>query len=115
MDFIRNYWILIAIALWFGYKWISSRRIKAKLPELKNRGALFIDVRSQAEYNSGNAPGTVNFPLQELSKHISKMPKTTPVVLCCASGTRSGIAKLTLKKNGFKEVYNIGTWTNFLT
>ena len=115
MDFIRNYWMLLAIALWFGLKWLNSRRIKALLPELKNRGALFIDVRSESEYNSGNAPGTVNFPLQELSRRTNEIPSTTPVVLCCASGTRSGIAKMTLKKNGFKEVYNIGAWTNFLT
>ncbi len=115
MDFLKNYWMLFAIALWFGYKWLSSKQIKAKLPDLKSRGALFIDVRSEGEYNSANAPGTVNFPLQELSNRISEIPKTTPIVLCCASGTRSGIAKMTFKKNGFKEVYNIGTWTNFLT
>lgn len=114
MEFIRNYWMLVAILLWFAYKWLSSKRIKAKLPELRERGAIFVDVRSPAEYSSASAPGTVNYPLQEISEHIKKISKSTPVVLCCASGTRSGIAKMTLKKNGFKEVYNIGTWTNFL-
>lgn len=113
MDFMKNYGIILVIIMWFGYKWLNSRRIKAMLPELKKRGAIYIDVRSQEEYNSGNALCTVNFPLQELTKRISEIPKSTPIVLCCASGTRSGIAKMTLKKAGFKEVYNIGTWTNF--
>jgi rhodanese-related sulfurtransferase len=36
------------------------------------------------------------------------------VVLGCASGTRSGMAKMLLRKNGFEQVHNIGTWTKFL-
>jgi rhodanese-related sulfurtransferase len=36
------------------------------------------------------------------------------VVVGCASGTRSGMAKLLLKKKGFAPVYNIGSWPNFL-
>jgi len=36
------------------------------------------------------------------------------VVLCCASGTRSGMAKLLLKKNGYPRVFNIGRWSNLL-
>jgi phage shock protein E len=36
------------------------------------------------------------------------------VVVCCASGTRSGMARLKLKKNGYGQVFNIGKWTNLL-
>jgi rhodanese-related sulfurtransferase len=36
------------------------------------------------------------------------------VVLCCASGTRSGMARMMLKKKGYQRVYNIGIWRNFL-
>lgn len=31
-----------------------------------------------------------------------------------AGGTRNGIAKLLLIKNGYKKVHNIGTWGKFL-
>ena len=37
-----------------------------------------------------------------------------PVVVGCASGTRSAMARMLLKKNGHTEVYNIGTWRNFM-
>jgi rhodanese-related sulfurtransferase len=84
------------------------------LPELRKNGALFVDVRSAAEYASSNAPGTVNIPLPELGNRLGEIPKTAPVVLCCASGTRSGMASLVLKKNGYQQVYNVGTWGKLL-
>jgi rhodanese-related sulfurtransferase len=114
MTFFVQYWPLAALALWFGYKWLSSKRVVAMLPELINSGALLVDVRSPTEFASGNALGTINIPLQELKARLSEIPKFAPVVLCCASGTRSGMAKLLLKKNGYLQVHNIGTWRNFL-
>jgi rhodanese-related sulfurtransferase len=80
------------------------------LPELKKNGAIFVDVRSAGEFANGNAPGTINIPLQELGSRIDEIPKSSPVVLCCASGTRSGMAKHLLRKKGYLNVYNIGTW-----
>lgn len=84
------------------------------LPELKKQGALWVDVRSAAEFANGNAPGTINIPLQELGSRLAEIPKSAPVVLCCASGTRSGMARMMLKKNGYPRVYNIGVWRKFL-
>lgn len=111
---LEQYWPFLALALWFGYKWWNSRRVVAMLPELRKNGALFVDVRSAAEYASGNAPGTVNIPLPELGNRLREIPKTAPVVLCCASGTRSAMASLVLKKNGYQKVYNVGTWGKLL-
>ena len=110
----EQYWPFLAMALWFGYKWWNSRRVVALLPSLKKQGALFVDVRSAGEFASGNAPGTINIPLQELGSRIAEIPKSAPVVLCCASGTRSGMAKMLLKKNGYQQVYNVGTWGKLL-
>ncbi len=111
---IDQYWPMLALLLWFGYKWWNSRRVVAMLPELRKNGARFIDVRSAAEFAGGNAPGTVNIPLQELGNRLAEISKSSPVVLCCASGTRSGMAKLLLKKNGYSQVYNVGTWGKLL-
>lgn len=113
-DFVQQYWPFMALALWFGYKWWNARRVMGMLPELKKNGATLVDVRSAAEFASGSAPGTINIPLQELGRRLGEIPRTAPVVLCCASGTRSGMAKMMLRKNGYKEVFNIGTWSNFL-
>ena len=114
MNILENYWPIMALGLWFAYKWWNSKRVVAMLPELKQNGAVLIDVRSAAEFTNGNAPGTINIPLQELGKRLSEIPKSSPIVVCCASGTRSGMAKLLLQKNGYSNVHNIGPWINVL-
>ena len=114
LEIVEQYWPFMALGLWFAYKWWNSKRVIAMLPELKKNGAVFVDVRSPGEFATGNAPGTINIPLGELGSRLSEIPKTSPVVLGCASGTRSGMAKLLLKKNGYSHVHNIGTWTKFL-
>jgi phage shock protein E len=112
--FVQQYWPLVLLVLWFGYKWWNARRVKALLPELMKNGAVLVDVRSAAEFAGGNAPGSVNIPLGELGSRLKEIPASAPVVLCCASGTRSGMAKMMLKKNGYKQVFNIGKWRNLL-
>lgn len=112
--FFELYWPLMALVAWFGYKWWNAQRVKAMLPALKQQGAALVDVRSAAEFASGSAPGSINIPLQELAGRLNEIPASAPVVLCCASGTRSGMAKLVLKKNGYQQVFNVGKWGNLL-
>ncbi len=114
MQLIQDYWPMFALALWLGYNWWNTHRVKALLPKLKAEGATLIDVRSLAEFSSGNAPGSVNIPLNELSLRLNAISRQAPVVVGCSSGTRSGMAKMLLKKHGFKEVYNVGAWSNFI-
>jgi rhodanese-related sulfurtransferase len=107
----QQYWPLALLAAWFGHKWWRARRVVALLPSLRQQGAVLLDVRSAAEFASGNAPGTRNIPLSELNARLGEVPRNVPVVVCCASGTRSGMAAMLLKKNGFAPVYNAGSWT----
>lgn len=113
-SFLNNYWPLLALAAWFGYKWWNSRRVVGMLPALKAQGAVLVDVRSPGEFASANAPGTVNIPLGDLGGRLAEVPKNVPVVVCCASGTRSGMASMLLKKNGYTDVHNVGAWTKLL-
>lgn len=114
MEFVKTNWPLLLLAAWLGYKWWNARRVVAMLDGLKEKGAVLLDVRSLGEYAAGNAPGTVNIPLQELGSRLSEIPPGVPVVVGCASGSRSGMARLLLRKKGYKQVYNIGSWRNFL-
>ncbi|GHB71320.1 rhodanese-like domain-containing protein [Persicitalea jodogahamensis] len=75
-------------------------------------GAQIVDVRTNAEYQSGHLKGSVNVPLQTLSQNLSKIRKDKPVIVCCASGMRSGSAKGVLTSNGYDEVYNGGSWNS---
>jgi len=104
----------LLVALWFGYKWWAARQVVAQLPALRQQGATLVDVRSAAEFAGGNAPGSINIPLPELGQRLAEVPRTAPVVVCCASGTRSGMARLLLKKNGYQQVFNVGKWRNLL-
>lgn len=85
-------------------------RAKADLKELINSGAQIIDVRTREEYQRGHVNGSVNIPLQSLSRNLSKIRKDKPVITCCASGMRSASAKTFLQSHGFADVYNGGGW-----
>ncbi|MDQ2792456.1 MAG: rhodanese-like domain-containing protein [Bacteroidota bacterium] len=73
-------------------------------------GATIIDVRSKAEYQGGHLKTSLNLPLDTLPAGLSKLDKTKPVVTCCASGMRSAAACGMLRKQGFAEVHNGGSW-----
>lgn len=83
---------------------------KVDLKELVKNGAQIIDVRTPAEFKGGHIHGSVNIPLQELSRNLARIKKDKPVITCCASGMRSASAKGVLKSNGFTEVHNGGGW-----
>ena len=112
MEFLKHNWPLLLLISWFAYRWLNTRRLKQKLPDLKRQGAILVDVRSPGEFQAAHAKGSVNIPLNELSSRLQEIPKTSPVLVACASGSRSGMAKLLLKKNGYKEVHNMGNWSN---
>lgn len=79
--------------------------------QLVDAGAKIIDVRSPQEFASGHVQGSINIPLDQLDKNLDKLgSKSTPIITCCASGMRSGVAKSNLKNKGFEEVYNGGGW-----
>lgn len=87
---------------------------KVNYKELFANGAPIIDVRTKAEFDSGNIPGSKNIPLQVLGTQLNKLDKNKPIITCCASGMRSATAKGILKSNGFKEVHNGGGWMGLL-
>lgn len=79
---------------------------------LQDEQTTVIDVRTREEFMGGNVYNSINIPLQELPGRISELSKDNGnIVLCCASGGRSGIATQLLQGQGFTNVYNGGGWT----
>jgi len=77
-------------------------------------GAKVVDVRTPQEFASGHVPGAINIPYEEVGKRTAEIgPPSTPVVLYCRSGRRSGIAADALKKAGFQDLYDMQTVTNW--
>ncbi|MFI5345504.1 MAG: rhodanese-like domain-containing protein [Elusimicrobiota bacterium] len=106
-------WLIpAAVAAFFGWRFLKFRAVKARLPELLGRGAVVVDVRGPVEFAASARPGSLNIPLGELERRISELDASKPVIVCCASGTRSAVAASLLARRGFKEVVNAGPWTN---
>ena len=80
------------------------------LREILERSPFIIDVRTPGEFRSGHVKGSQNIPLDQINSNVDKLAKkNTPIVLCCASGMRSGRATRMLRKHGL-EAYNGGAW-----
>lgn len=85
---------------------ISSKQAR----ELVKSGAKLVDVRSPAEFVSGHIPGAVNMPVNEIGSRFEHLgAKDKPVIVYCASGTRSALARSVLKGKGFAQVFNLGS------
>ena len=77
---------------------------------MKTNNKTIVDVRSHGEFMSGHVPGSINIPLQEIQQRLDEMKKLPqPLVLCCASGGRSGQATAFLQNYGIA-CENAGSW-----
>jgi rhodanese-related sulfurtransferase len=76
---------------------------------LRTGNATIIDVRTPGEYSGGHVAGSINIPLNELPGRIAELKDKKNIVLCCASGARSGSATMLLQQYGI-ECANGGSW-----
>ena len=77
--------------------------------DLKN--ATIVDVREVSECEMGMVDGSINIPLGDVPNKIEEFKAMKkPLVLCCASGGRSGQAVQFLESNGVEDIYNGGGW-----
>lgn len=107
-------YFVIAIIVFIAYKKYTQNRVLRRVPSLLKQGALIVDVRTESEFALANKPDSINIPLIFLATRVNELDKTKPIILCCASGTRSGIAKTLLVAKGFKNVHNAGKWNSLL-
>ncbi len=77
---------------------------------IKEKQGTIVDVRTPVEYMGGNVVGSINIPLQEIQQRLDEVKNLKqPLVLCCASGNRSGQATQFLSHQGI-ECVNGGSW-----
>lgn len=79
------------------------------ISKIKGGEVTIIDVRTPAEFMGGNVAGSVNIPLNEVPHRLDEFKTMQNIVLCCASGNRSGQATMFLKQNGI-DCVNGGSW-----
>jgi phage shock protein E len=105
--------LIVAVVVVFIFMKKKSGQISAKdaLEKLK-AGALVIDVRSPGEFNSGHLAKAINIPVDEIEMALPKRVKDKNQVLLlhCASGMRSGVAKGKLNGMGYANAFNLGSY-----
>lgn len=77
---------------------------------MSSNKTIIIDVRTPQEFMGRNVAGSINIPLQEIQQRLEEikaMPQ--PIILCCASGSRSGQATSYLRSCGV-DCENGGSW-----
>jgi len=85
---------------------------------------IIIDVREESEViASGLIKGAINIPKSLFDNNFSKDlienhiddNEQTKVLLYCAVGVRSALVGLTLVKNGYKNILNIGGYSEWIS
>ena len=111
-----NYTLLFAVAAVAA--WLMFRGSAGATPDTDrawatiDKGALLIDVRSDAEYREGHLEGAVNIPHTETERlvAVAGSDKGRAVVVYCRSGRRSGMAQAALAAAGYTNVLNGGAF-----
>lgn len=118
MEFVNQNILLISIVVVSGLGLIWQLFNRSGLAELNpaeatlliNReDAQVVDVREVDEFAAGHLPEARNIPVGKLAERVSEIEKykEKPLILCCATGMRSGKAGGELKKLGFTRLHSL--------
>lgn len=99
-------------AIVWGLMLLAGNQLQGgSVPDGKpDASALWIDVRSEKEFQDGHVAGAVNIPHDVIGSKISDVEKGRDrvIYLYCRSGRRSGLALETLKQKGYTRLTNLG-------
>ena len=88
---------------------LQSKNMNIEKIISENQGTI-VDVRTYGEFIGGHVVDSINIPLNEIPQRIAELQQLkAPLILCCASGNRSGQAQQFLSQHGI-ESYNGGSW-----
>jgi rhodanese-related sulfurtransferase len=78
------------------------------------RPAVILDVREADEFAQVRVAGSLFIPMSQLGARLDEIPHDRPVLVLCASGSRSANVTAHLVANGWEDVGNIAggisTW-----
>ncbi|MEI6563183.1 MAG: rhodanese-like domain-containing protein [bacterium] len=101
--------IVLVAKVGLGGSGANSAAAKEKIKQ----GAMVLDVRTPAEYESGHYQDAKNIPLQDLQNRLDQLgDKKKAIVVYCASGMRSAKAANILTAAGFMDVTDAGGLSN---
>ena len=117
---MRNAWIWTGLLIAMGLLFSWTRRALGEDQQLTpgqvrawlQAGAQVLDVRTPEEFRAEHLPGGINIPLDEITQ---KVPQRFPdkgqiLLLHCRSGRRSSLATAQLRRLGYTNVVNLGSY-----
>lgn len=100
--------LIAAFFLWKRLALVSPHAAR----EWLKQGGKVIDVRTAEEYQHRHLPGAINIPLDRLRSEIARHTpnQQTALLLHCLSGGRSGLARSMLRRMGYPNSFNLGSY-----
>jgi hydroxyacylglutathione hydrolase len=74
---------------------------------LSHDAVTLLDVRNDNEWVGGHIAGARHIPLGHLTDALDSIPRTRPIVVQCAAGSRSSIGASLLRARGVERVANL--------
>lgn len=118
MDFINQNILLIAVVVTSGLGLLWPMLMRSGANEvspaeatllINREDAHIVDVREADEFIGGHLPEAKHLPLSKLTERIGELDKfkDKPLIVCCATGMRSGKACKELAKQGFSRLHGL--------
>ena len=82
---------------------VYSLSVKKSLEYYNNSNSIFLDVRTEEEYEENHISGSISFPLDEIDYRANELArfKEKDIIVYCRSGRRSESASIILRDHGF--------------
>jgi rhodanese-related sulfurtransferase len=105
-------WIGVGVLVVFAVGFLIFKPTKSGPAEITaaqaydkyQAGALFVDVRTQEEWNQGHIAKSILISLDQLPNRMNELPKDREIVVVCHSGVRSKEGATILSTAGFQRV-----------
>ena len=101
---------------------VARVSVEAGIDLLKNKGAVFVDVRDSAAIaESGTINGALRIPRgfiefaadPDSPFHNAELNRDATIILVCGAGGQAALAGKTLKEMGYESVRNIGGFADW--
>jgi phage shock protein E len=110
-------WWVIYFLILVGIVAFMTMRRSGQIPvkdgaDLVKKGAVVIDVRTPAEFDSGHLSQAFNMPVDEIQSLLpEKVRDRSRIILVhCKTGLRSKKAKSILTQQGYQNVFDMGSY-----
>ena len=109
---LTPWWIGLGVLVIIGAAFLLLRPQSALPSEVQaaqaydmyQKGALFLDVRTQQEWDQGHVARSILIPLDLLQSRMNELPRDKDIVVICLSGARSKEGATLLRQAGFTRV-----------